>query len=201
MCSGGVTKKIALHNCQGEDQLLVNFMAELDLQLLLPRGTITYTGATRLGHAASTIDLIFITSRLAEDRILCSTLDTEYGSVHAAMQTVFTMTTPESFFLPARRLFKNAPWKKIIQAVVENIHSISAPSSDIDAYTNQLLQVVGIAINTHVPLAKLSPYAKRWWCKDLTLLRKEYTCLRNRFHRAKKHNLSNNITAAIEIQA
>lgn len=58
-----------------------------------------------------------------------------------------------------------------------------------------------MTINMHVPLAKPSPYAKRWWCKDLTLLRKQYTSLRNRFHRAKRHNLSRRIVYAMDTQA
>ena len=193
--------EIASHSRHREGQLLVNLMADLDLQLLLPRGTITYTEATRLGHAASTIDLVFSSTRLAEDRILYTPLDTDHGSDHAAIQIVFTMTTPENPFPPSRRLFKSAPWNKISQSVTENIYLISAPSTNIDAYANQLFQTVQIAINAHVPLTKPSPYAKRWWCKDLTLLRKEYTCLKNRFHRAKRHNLSNSITATLDTQA
>ena len=76
---------IASHSCQGEGQLLNNLMADLDLQLLLPQGTITYSGATSLGNAASTMDLVFSNTRLAEDRILCTTLDTDYSSDHAAI--------------------------------------------------------------------------------------------------------------------
>ena len=43
--------------------------------------------------------------------------------------------------------------------------------------------------------------SSRWWYKDFTLLGKEYTCLRNRFHRAKRHNLSNSIIATLDTQA
>lgn len=101
---------IALHSRQGEGQPLVNLMADLDLQLLRPQGTITYTGATRLGNAAFTIDLIFSSTPLAKDQILCTTLDIDHGSEHAAIQTVFTIATPELPFTPPRRLFKEAPF-------------------------------------------------------------------------------------------
>lgn len=100
---------IALHSRQGEGQLLVNLMADLDLQLLLPRGTVTYARATRLKNAASIMYLIFSSTRLAEDRILCTTLDTDHGSDHATIQTVFTMATPKLPFAPPRRLFKSSP--------------------------------------------------------------------------------------------
>lgn len=35
------------------------------------------------------------------------------------------------------------------------------------------------AIDKHVPIAKASQYAKRWWTEDLTALRSEYTQQRN----------------------
>ncbi len=87
--SGG--NNIASHSRQGGGQLLIHLMADLDLQLLLPQGTITYSGATSLSNAASTTDLVFSSTRLAEDRILCTTLDTNYSLDHAAIQTVFSM--------------------------------------------------------------------------------------------------------------
>ena len=58
---------IASHNRQSEGQLLINLMADLDLQLLFPQGTITYSRVTSLGNATSTIDLVFSSTRLAED--------------------------------------------------------------------------------------------------------------------------------------
>ncbi len=133
--------KITSYSRQDESQLIVNFMANLDLQLLFSQRTITYTGATRLGNAASTIDSIFSSTCLAEDRILCTNLDIDHGSDHAAIQIVFTMATPELLFASPRWLFKSAPSNKICQTVTENIHLVSDPSIDIDAYANQLLRL------------------------------------------------------------
>lgn len=42
------------------------------------------------------------------------------------------------------------------------------------------MQVVLEAVNTLTPKAKPSPYAKRWWTRDLTKLRQVYTYWRNR---------------------
>lgn len=41
------------------------------------------------------------------------------------------------------------------------------------------------AIDRHVPMAKASQYAKRWWTEDLTALRSEYTQQRNQSSRAR----------------
>ncbi len=176
-------------------------MAELDLQLLLPQGTITYSGATSLGNAASTIDLVFSGTHLAEYRILYTILNTDHGSDHAAIQTVFSMNISELLVIPLRRLFKFVPWNKILQMVSEKLDLISASPTDIDIYANQRLQIVQSVIEKHAPLAKPSPYTKQWWCKDVTALRKKYTSLRNRFHRSKKHNLGENIISTIDAQA
>jgi len=43
-----------------------------------------------------------------------------------------------------------------------------------------LRNLVDEAIRRHCPVSKPSPHAKRWWNKDLTSMRKEYTALRNR---------------------
>ena len=97
-------------------------MADLDLQLLLPQGTITYSGVTSLGNAAPTIDLVFSSTRLAKDRILYTTLNTDHGSHHAVIRTVFSMNISELPVIPLRRLFKSAPWNKILQMVSEKLY-------------------------------------------------------------------------------
>ena len=61
----------------------------------------------------------------------------------------------------------------------------------MDLYSTQLTRIVELAIATHVPFAKPSPYAKRRWTQSLTDLRKLYTILRNRFHRYRNQNAPN----------
>lgn len=84
-------------------------MADLDLQLLLPQGTITYTGVTCQRNVASTIDLMFSSACLAEDWILCTTSDTDHSSDHTAIKTIFLINTFEVPVMPLRRLFQSAP--------------------------------------------------------------------------------------------
>lgn len=58
-----------------------------------------------------------------------------------------------------------------------------------------------IVIDKQILLAERSLYAKQWWCKNLTLLRKKYTNLGNCFYGARKHNLIDNIVSAMDTQA
>ncbi len=90
--------------CQGEGRSIIEFMTELDLQFLLPRGTITYTGNSRGGE--STIGLTIVLSRLFSERVVCQTHETKHGSDHLAIVSEFVTKTPE-VILPARRAFKN----------------------------------------------------------------------------------------------
>lgn len=58
--------------------------------------------------------------------------------------------------------------------------------SDVNAFTSQLMGVIGAAVSKLVPKAKPSQYAKRWWSEDLSKLRSEYTLCRNQESRARR---------------
>lgn len=67
--------QIASYGRQGEAEPLINLMAKLDLQSLLPRETVTYS--TR--NVFSTINLIFTTVRLAEKLDICKLFECNHG--------------------------------------------------------------------------------------------------------------------------
>lgn len=96
---------LASHSWQGEGRSIIDLMSELDLQLFLPRGTITYLGNFRAGEF--TIDLIMAINRLFAERRVCQTHETEHGFDHLAITTKFVTDTPEPLFAP-RQLYKNA---------------------------------------------------------------------------------------------
>src|SRR5437016_2742962 len=87
--------------------------------------------------------------------------------------TEITLAKPE-----LRLLFKHANWKGIREDVQARLQDLPA-ATDVEAYHNRLISLVDWAIKIHTPRAKPSPYAKRWWTKDLTDLRKDYTHWRN----------------------
>lgn len=49
------------------------------------------------------------------------------------------------------------------------------------------MSIVTEAVDKHVPKAKPSPYAKRWWTESLLVLRKSYTKLRNQIRRRRRN--------------
>lgn len=53
-------------------------------------------------------------------------------------------------------------------------------TGSVQLQTDRLMGAVLSAVEELTPKAKPSPYAKRWWTKDLTHLRRIYTYCRNR---------------------
>ncbi|KJZ68744.1 hypothetical protein HIM_11864 [Hirsutella minnesotensis 3608] len=158
---------------QGEAAPIIELMNEHGLQSLLPRGTKTW----QCNDQESTIDLVLATSELADEMVACTTHPTDHGSDHRAIQTRFDVSTPERIATP-RLLFKNAPWNLIRARVKDNLRSLPW-AIDVQPQTDQLMRVVTEAIYVLTPRARPPPYAKRWWTKDLTQLRRAHTFWRN----------------------
>ena len=85
-------------------------MTDLDLQLLLLQGTITYTGNSRGG--TSTIDLTMVLSRLFLERIICQTYLTKQGLDHLVVVSEFITKVP-GVILPPRKAYINAKWDEL----------------------------------------------------------------------------------------
>ncbi|KAK8000511.1 reverse transcriptase [Apiospora arundinis] len=152
---------------QGEADPIIHFMAEFGLNSLLPRGTKTWSG----GAYSTTIDLVLTSEAMKDSLVKCRVLDTEHGSDHRTMETVFELATPASTG-QERLLFKNAP----IAAAL----ATTPTGGTVQQQTDRLMGVVLEAVHALTPKAKPSPYAKRWWTTDLTQLRRIYTYWRNR---------------------
>ncbi|KAG9185064.1 hypothetical protein G6011_03011 [Alternaria panax] len=89
---------------QGEADPIIDLMTEHALSSLLPRGTKTW----QCGDYATTIDLVLASKELADMVLRCAVHDTEHGSDHRMIETVFDSSVP----VPQqqeRLLFKNAP--------------------------------------------------------------------------------------------
>ena len=176
----------ASHLRQGEGRSIIEVITELDLQLFLPRGTITYTGYSCRGE--STIDLTMVLSHLFSERVVCQTHETERGFDHLAIVSEFVTETPE-VILPARKGFENAKWNVLNTVVKELLFQMKKMDliTNLEEYTTQLIKIVLVGIEKAVPLAKPSSYNKTWWTEDLTQLRMRYTLLRNQGKRQHRN--------------
>jgi len=164
---------------QGEAEPIIEFMAEQDLQLLNPRGI--HTWHSKDDELASTIDIILATPELTSDTYLCDIHATEHGSDHRAIHTEIAVDweppKPRN-----RRLWKKADWGKMRKKTQELVETVPEPpmEASIDDHCAYIMDVVMPAVDESVPVAKPSPYTKRWWNEELTGLRKDYSFWRNR---------------------
>jgi hypothetical protein len=74
---------------------------------------------------------------------------------------------------------QNALWNAIRERITHALQDRPA-CGDVQRQTDRLMRVVLDAVSSLTPEAKPTPYAKRWWIRDLTKLRQVYTCRRNR---------------------
>jgi exonuclease III len=171
-------------NREGEGEGIIEMMTDLNLQTPLPRGIETWFSHDQ--SQSSTIDLILVTPTLMGEVTRCQTDYTEHGSDHKAIVTVFETRTsaqaPDQAENQRRRLWKEADWEKAREAVLNNITSNPQPMDrgDVDHYYKYITDLIAPAVRDHIPRAKPAPYAKRWWTKELTERRREYTKWKNR---------------------
>lgn len=76
-------------------------------------------------------------------------------------------------------LFKLAPWDKIRAMVHELLPVTPHDPASVDSCASRIINAVDFAIRTHCPVSKPSPYSKKWWTVDLTIMRKAYVFKRN----------------------
>lgn len=86
--------------------MIIEFLSEFDLQLLLPRGTITYLGNLR--ERTFTINFIMTTGQLFSSKIICQIHQIVHGSDHLIISTEFFLTDSPKLAVLQRRLYKNA---------------------------------------------------------------------------------------------
>lgn len=164
---------------QGEADEIIDLMNDYNLRSLLPRGTKTWQG----GDHETTIDLVLSSESLAENVARCATHETEHGSDHRTIETLFDTGVPERA-VEERLLFKNAPWKRINARIAANL--IDSTDGTVQEKTDALMSVVLEAVQALTPKTRPSPYAKRWWTADLTQMRQIYTHWRNRARAARR---------------
>jgi hypothetical protein len=155
-------------------------MMEHALSSLLPRGTKTWQG----GDYETTIDLVLASKELADTVLRCAVHETEHGSDHRTIETVFDSSVP----VPQQQerfLLKNAPWNAINDRIARTLGA-TPPEGTTQQRADKLMAAVLEAVHTLTPRARPLPYAKRWWTQDLTQLRRIYTYWRNHARAARR---------------
>ncbi len=146
---------IESHSWQGKGAKLIEFMPDLSLVQLLQRDTQTYHSHLRF---SSTINLVFISERLARCLLECNLHTTHYGSDYEAIESQFDLKMAEVMHVP-RLLLKSAPWGKIKEGIKKDLRAekINASPLDLNEYKSQLLALVTNSLQKWVPKVKPCP--------------------------------------------
>jgi hypothetical protein len=166
-----------------EGEPFVDLIQELGLQSLLPAGITTWEHQS--GNTASTVDVLAGSEGIVEHLKYCRIHYDDYGSDHRPIVLSYRGRTQPETRRRKKRLYKDANWGEIRTVIgsllgdgrrMRQITSTDMFERAAEAFDT----VINNTLEEHVPRAKESPYAKRWWLRELTLLRQDYTLKRNR---------------------
>ena len=121
---------------QGEADPIIDLMTEHALSSMLPRGTKTW----QCGDYETTIDLVLASKELADTVLRCAAHDTEHGSDHRMIETVFDSSVPVAQ-QGERLLLKNAPWRAINDRIARTLNG-TPPEGTTQQRTDRLMAAV-----------------------------------------------------------
>jgi hypothetical protein len=168
---------------RNEGEPFVDLIQELGLQSLLPAGIITWEYQS--GDIASTVDVLIGSGDIAEHLEYCYIHHTDYGSDHRPISLSYQGRILQESKQRKKRLYKDTNQAEIRTSVGSQLgdgrHLRKITSTTMFEHASSIfVNGINAILKEHVPRAKESPYAKRWWSKDLTILRQDYTMKRNR---------------------
>ena len=169
-----------------EGDLIVDFAQTLGLVSLLEPGTITWEHQTQ--DVSSTIDVIWGSVEVQDQLQWCRLYREDHGSDHQAIEIQFGQEAARPRPYKPRWELSKADWPAINTRLQQTwrLDSIRENPANIDQVAESLVTAVQDAIQAETPLARPSPYVKRWWSIDLTILRNAMTSMRNAVRTAQR---------------
>jgi hypothetical protein len=171
------------HDSQADE--LVEMMADHDMRLLLPPGTVTFP------NAGTTIDLVWGNESAERTKIKCQiSEDNDHGSDHLPIETILDLQprTPGQQTQLAYNYAKT-DWKtleaKLSTYLPDIINTDNSTPEILDQFAVDITKAFQKAVDETTPRKKQSPFSKRWWNDELTQLRKETNRRRNRYRRSR----------------
>ena len=153
-----------------EADALVEMMTELELNLMLPPGSITYP------HSNTTIDLVWGNEEALNRIITCRVAEEQHhGSDHLPIETTLALhiekpQTVQSFN------YARTDWKELNNKLerylpnLPNLNTETITCTDIDKYTEELIKAITKAVEETTPHKRPSPHSKRWWNDNIGTL-------------------------------
>lgn len=166
-----------------EGEQIVSFMHRAGLQSLLTAGTPTWEHTTL--DQRSTIDLVLGSEGVQDKLVTCGIHEIDHGSDHKAIVTKMRSAQADKPRRKGKRLYRDANWDQIRTYLKNNLAKAdqTAPptnAGELEREADDTTTTITRVLEELIPRARESPYNKRWWTRELTELRDEYTTRRNR---------------------
>lgn len=147
------------------------------MDMALPKGIPTHChNATKKW---SRLDQVFITEHSLDAIIICNMLPSERGvnTDHVPLVTVIDVELTKAPTQHASN-FREVDWVKFYKKLEGKLDKLPNPSrisslEQLGQVCNELTKQIQDTIATEVPTTEISTRSKRWWTKELTLLRKQ----------------------------
>lgn len=166
---------------------LINFIHAQGLSSCLPSGIPTYWSLSRPGQR-STIDLTL--TNTPDSIVKCDLYRDNFASDHCATYSEWDIRVEQRPETTPRRAYKQAEWAKI--GAMIHSHMSGAPKiqtkGELDQAVKTLIDITTTAIGKHIPIAKPSPYSKRWFTRQLKTELKEVNKSRRKYQRSCARN-------------
>jgi hypothetical protein len=155
---------------------LIDLLADHDMQMILPQGIPT------IRNSASNLtrpDNVFASSQLIEWITKCDTKPDDQPPTADHFPIATTLDFPVITNPPhTPRNFRATDWEELKSVLDKELLKLEAPrelnsKEDLINALDMLKAAITRTINKVVPRKKPSPYAKRWWTKELETARKK----------------------------
>jgi hypothetical protein len=153
-------------NRMGDAEELLVFMQCQGLQNCLPRDTPTYWSLSYPG-TKSTLDLTL--TNVPEQVLKCHLYEESFGSDHRAIISEWNIQPELRRDTPPRLQYERTDWNRVGQQIQENLETPSRIDTreELEQTVDNLINATVATVKNHTPLARPSPYAKRWFNPDL----------------------------------
>ena len=174
---------------QDAAERLLKTIADLGMDMALAKGTPTHQH--NVTKKWSRLDQVFASEHTIEAITICDTLPEERG-VNTDHIPIITVIDLELTRMPAQiaRNFRDVDWEKFRSRLEEKIARIGLSNhinsrSALNHSCEKLTRVIQETIGEEVPHTNICARSKRWWSKELKMLRKEREKLGRKAYKRK----------------
>jgi ribonuclease HI len=158
-------------------QPLLDLIADYGMIMMLPKGLPTLQSSSSKNWTRP--DNVFCTDHTGESFISCTTNPALRGPAtdHVPILSILEFVVPRAT-VETKHNFRETDWEEFQEKLDLELAKIppAQPLVDIDEFqtaARNLTITIQNIIEQVVPKSKPNPHSKRWWTKDLTMMRRE----------------------------